>query len=379
MNKDVVNKLILIIIVVIISVLFLTLIKNFVMVLILSAIFSALFQRVYKHFFKWFNNQNIASLITLLLIFLIIILPLLGFLGIVASQAFKISNVVKPWLEEQLASPNYTNELIQKLPYSETILSHREEILQKAGDLVGTIGNYVFEQASTATRSTVNFLLLAFVFFYSMFFFLKDGNKILHKILDYFPMKEEEELRLLNRFTSVTRATLKGTLLIGVIQGAFAGLAFWIAGIDSVLFWTVIMMILSIIPVIGSALIWLPATIFLFVSGKYANAVFLMLFCGIVVGSIDNFLRPKFVGRDTKLHELMILLSTLGGISLFGIVGFIIGPIIAALFVTVWDIYANTFKESLLKSSITQKEITYKKDRTSKKEKEQENSSAKNI
>ena len=347
MNQDNVNKIILIVLVLAISALFVTMIRNFLMTLLLSAIFAALFQKVFKKLLKWTKSSNISSLLTLLLIFLIIILPILGILGIVAAQAVKISQTVKPWVEIQLENPDSLDEIISKMPYAETILTHKDDIMQKVGEFVGKIGNYVFEQASSATKSTANFLFLAFVFFYSMFFFVKEGNAILYKMLLYLPMKEEEEIRLLNRFTSVARATLKGTLLIGLIQGGFAGLAFWIAGIESALFWTVIMVILSIIPAIGSTLVWLPAALILFAEGEYGNAIFLLLFCAIIVGSIDNFLRPKFVGKDTKMHELLIFLGTLGGISLFGIVGFIIGPIIAALFVTIWDIYGSTFKSSL--------------------------------
>jgi len=135
--------------------------------------------------------------------------------------------------------------------------------------------------------------------------------------------------------------------VIGIIQGSLAGLAFWVVGIDSAVFWGTIMTFLSIIPAVGTALIWFPAVIILIVTGQYVQGIGLLIFCGLLVGSIDNMLRPWLVGRDTELHELMIFFSTLGGISLFGIVGFIIGPIIAALFVTVWDIYAETFMDYL--------------------------------
>jgi predicted PurR-regulated permease PerM len=348
MNQNILNKRVIVILAFVISIVFVAMIKNFIMVLLLAAIFSALFQRLYKRLNIWFKGKsNLSSLFTLLLILLIFILPLLGISGIVAGQAYKISQTVKPWVETQLANPNSADELFSKLPYSEKLLEHKEAIYQKAGEFVGKLGNVVMNQLSNVTVSTANFLFMVFVFFYSMFFFLKDGSKILQKILFYLPMKHEEEMQLLDRFISVSRATLKGTLLIGLIQGSIAGIAFWIAGIESALFWTVLMVILSIIPAIGSALIWLPAVIILFATGEYGNAIFLLLFCGIIVGSIDNFLRPKFVGKDTKMHELMIFLGTLGGISLFGILGFIIGPIIAALFVTIWEIYGNTFKDSL--------------------------------
>ena len=152
---------------------------------------------------------------------------------------------------------------------------------------------------------------------------------------------------MLARFTSITRATVKGTLVIGAIQGALAGVAFWVAGIDGAALWGTIMTILSIIPGIGAPLVWVPVVIVLFLNGQYLTATLLLVWCAAVVGTIDNFLRPVLVGRDAKMPDLLILIGTLGGLFLFGPIGFIVGPIICGLFLTVWDIYGATFKEVL--------------------------------
>jgi predicted PurR-regulated permease PerM len=152
---------------------------------------------------------------------------------------------------------------------------------------------------------------------------------------------------LLERFVSVTRATLKGSLLIGIIQGALAGLAFWLAGIPGAAFWGTITAVVSIIPAIGSAIIWVPMVIYLLVTGHTGAGLGLLLWSVLVVSTIDNFLRPRLVGRDTRMSDLLVLLSTLGGLGLFGPVGFIVGPIVAALFVTVWHIYGEAFRDRL--------------------------------
>jgi predicted PurR-regulated permease PerM len=144
---------------------------------------------------------------------------------------------------------------------------------------------------------------------------------------------------------------MKGTAVIGLIQGTAAGIAFAVVGIPSAVFWGTVMTVLSIIPGIGTALVWVPAAVILAAQGLWIKAIGLTLFCGLVVGSVDNLLRPRLVGKDTEMHDLMILLSTLGGIVLFGLTGFIIGPIVAALFVTVWDMYGVFFKD-LLPASI---------------------------
>ena len=342
------NAIILLSVVLLISILFFTMIRRFLMVIMLAGIFSALVQPIYKRFLKYFKGrQNLSSASTLVFVMLIFVIPLIGLLGVVASQAIKISQSVRPWISQRIKEPTAFDEFFQSLPFYETISPYKSIILQKAGELVGKMSNVLFESVSSVTISTVNFIFLFFVFLYTMFFFLREGRSFLDKVLYYLPLTSADEHRMLDKFTSVTRATIKGTLLIGVIQGSLAGVAFWVVGIESAVFWGTVMTVLSVIPAVGSALIWFPAVILLAASGHFVKAIGLWIFCGLLVGSVDNVLRPRFVGRDTKMHELLIFFSTLGGLSLFGIVGFIVGPIIAALFMTAWDIYGETFKDYL--------------------------------
>jgi len=233
--------------------------------------------------------------------------------------------------------------MLRVLPFYDSISQYQSIILQRLGEVVGGMSNILINSLSNITFSTLYSIFLFFIFLYTMFFFLQGGKRILERFLYYLPLPGNIEQRLLERFTSVTRAAIKGTLVIGVIQGSLAGMAFWVVGIDSAVFWGTVMTFLSIIPAVGSALIWFPAVIVLAFSGEVFRALGLLAFCGLLVSSIDNVLRPWLVGRDIRLHELLIFFSTLGGLSMFGIVGFIIGPIIAALFVTIWEIYADTF------------------------------------
>jgi predicted PurR-regulated permease PerM len=348
MDRSALKKTIILAIVLLVSILFLFMIRTFIMAIVLAGIFSAMAQPVCKRIEKWFKGRrSLASLATLLLIFLIILLPLMGLLGIVAGEAIKISKEVKPWIDQWASRPPAIDEWFQSLPLHDAFAAYQNIILQKAGELVGRLSTFFFENVSSFTLSTMNAIFLFFVFLYTMFFFLKEGKQILEKILFYLPLSDSVEKRILDRFTSVTRAAIKGTLVIGIIQGGLAGLAFRVVGIESAVFWGTIMAVLSVIPAVGSALVWFPAVIYLGITGQYLQAIGLLLFCSLLVGSIDNLLRPWLVGRDTELHELLIFFGTLGGISFFGIVGFIIGPIIAGLFVTVWDIYAETFTDYL--------------------------------
>jgi predicted PurR-regulated permease PerM len=268
-------------------------------------------------------------------------------MGIVTAQAIKVGQTATPWVQNQIAQPGEFHELLNSLPFYDKIAPYSETIWRKAGELIGTISRFLISSLSKVTMGAVSLLFMAFAMLYTMFFFLMDGDKLLHKILYYLPLQDRDEQRMLQKFTSVTRATLKGTAVIGILQGGLAGIAFWVVGIPSAVFWGTIMAVLSIIPGIGTALIWGPAVIILAAGGNFLKAGGLGIFCALVVGSIDNLLRPILVGKDTQMHELMIFFGTLGGIIMFGIMGMIIGPIVAALFITIWEIYGVAFKDIL--------------------------------
>jgi predicted PurR-regulated permease PerM len=348
MDRAALNRITLLVVVLIVSMIFLTMIRGFLLVILLAGVFSAMAQPLYHRLFRWLGERrNLSSATTLILFLLIVILPLGALLGVVTGQAIKISNSVGPWIAQKVKEPSAFDEYLHALPFYDTLNKYQDTILQRAGELVGKLSTFLFESLSSVTLSTVNFLFLFFMFLYTMYFFIKDGDALLKKILYYLPLTDTDEKRLLGSFVSVTRATIKGVLLIGIIQGTLAGVAFWVVGIDSAVFWGTIMTVLSVIPVVGSSLVWFPAVVILAASGHFVKAIGLWVFCGLLVGSVDNVLRPRLVGKDTKLHDLFILFGTLGGISLFGVVGFIVGPIIAALFVTVWEIYGETFREYL--------------------------------
>jgi predicted PurR-regulated permease PerM len=182
---------------------------------------------------------------------------------------------------------------------------------------------------------------------YVMFYFLTMGNLLLEKILFFLPLDDFNERLLLNRFTSVTRATIKGTLIIGIMQGTICGIAFAIAGIEGPVFWGSVMAVMSIIPAFGTAIIWFPALVILGLTGNFVGVIILLILCGLIAGNLDNIVRPRLVGKDTEMHDLFVLFGTLGGISMFGLLGIIIGPIVAALFITIWEIYGVAFKDYL--------------------------------
>ncbi len=348
MHQDTINKSVMLLMLAVISALFLSMISQFLMAIFLAGLFSALARPVYRRLNVIYNGRrHLASVTTLLLMIMVVLIPLTLLVGIVVAQALDVSQSIAPWIRKTIEQPDKISLYLSYLPFYEELTPYREVILEKAGSLVGTLSKWVVGGLSQATLGTANFLFMSFVFLYTMYFLQMDGDKLIRKILYYMPLNSKDENLMLDKFTSVTRATLKGTLLIGIMQGGLAGIAFAIAGIDNAVFWGTVMAVLSIIPSIGSALVWIPASIFLIMQGSVAAGVGLLLFCGLVVGSLDNVLRPILVGKDTKMHELMIFFGTLGGIMMFGIAGIFIGPLIASLFVTIWELYAIAFKDYL--------------------------------
>jgi predicted PurR-regulated permease PerM len=331
-----------------ISVLFFTMVRSFLMAVFLAAIFSGLLYGLYRRLVRWLRgHEALASIATILIFIFALVVPLTGFFGIVTAQALDVTQAVSPWIQRQASQPDDLDRLIEGLPFAEVLAPYDEMIAEKVGAVAENVGAFVFSRLAAATRGTVIFFFMLFVMLYSMFFFLKDGHRLLGRILYYMPLSPEAETKMVEKFVSVTRATIKGTLVIGVAQGGLAGLAFAVAGVPAAAFWGTVMAVVSILPGIGIALVWVPAAVYLAVIGKMGAAIGLAVWCAVVAGTVDNLLRPRLVGRDTEMPDLLILLGTLGGLTMFGAVGILIGPIVAALFVTVWEIYGEAFKDLL--------------------------------
>jgi predicted PurR-regulated permease PerM len=339
------------ILVVFIAALFLAVTWPFLQTLLVGAMLAGMLHPLYRWFVRLLRGrESLASIATILILMLIIVGPLSALLGLVVGQALTVSERAIPWLQESFGAATAFDVhqwLVDHFPLVADFIPSQGEILNSLGTAAKAAGGYLVSSASRFTAGTAGFLLHFFVMIYCMFFFLRDGKSILERIFYYMPLSHEDEARMLGRFVSVTRATIKGTLLIGLIQGSLAGVAFYFAGIDGAAFWGTIMVILSVVPGIGTALIWVPTVIYLFAIGKPLAAALLCIWCAGVVGTVDNVLRPTLVGKDAEMPDLLILIGTLGGLFLFGPIGFIIGPVVCGLFLTALDIYGTTFKNIL--------------------------------
>ncbi|QIK38269.1 AI-2E family transporter [Caldichromatium japonicum] len=348
MTQDSLTKATVILMTLGISALFLAMIQPFLMTLLLAGIFSALAHPFYLRLrarFGW--SAPLAALLTLASITVIVLIPGALLITILIGQALDVSLLIRAWVRAVIEDPSGLMTWLVHLPFYEEVVRHRDLILQQAGQGATLISKLLVDWVSSVAFKTVHLLFLTFVFLYSLFFLLIDGPNLILKILYYLPLYTRDERLLLDKFISVTRATLKGTVLIGILQGGLAGIAFAVAGISDAVFWGTVMAVLSIIPNVGASLIWAPAVVILIVQGKILTGVLLGLFCGLVVGTLDNLLRPILVGKDTKMHELMIFLSTLGGIFMFGLPGLFLGPIIGSLLISIWEIYGIEFAEVL--------------------------------
>jgi predicted PurR-regulated permease PerM len=346
MQRQTFNNIVLLTLVILISAVFISMIRHFLLALLMAGIFASLAQPVYRKLASLLGGRaRAASVLTLLLFCFVVLIPLFGLITIITAQAVKVGAAVTPWVQQHVEEPGDLTGYLTRIPFYGLIHPFREQILSNAGEMVNKAGEMIATALSAGAIGTVYSIFMFFIFLYISYFFLIDGWRLLDRMLYFLPLEQRKKKRLLTQFTSVTRATLKGTAVIGVLQGTLEGLGFAVVGIESAVFWGAVMAILSMIPILGSALIWIPAAIMLAAGGSYLKALGLAVYCGIVVGSLDNVVRPRWIGRDTQMHDLMVFLGILGGISLFGPLGLIVGPIVASLFVTVWDLFGEVAEE----------------------------------
>lgn len=293
------------------------------------------------------SRKSLASALTVVIIFFTVLLPAMLVASAVVVEAAD--------LYARIESANFELNAIQK--WLETSFPAQVEWISGLGINIAELASnlsqaavsgskFIASLALDAGQNVTTFIVMFFLMLYLLFFVLRDGDTMLRFIHDAVPLPDELEKRLFVKFAEVARATIKGTLLIGLLQGFLGGLIFAILGIQGAIFWGVVMVILSLLPAVGSALIWGPAAIYLFVTGDWGKGTILLAYGGLLIGLADNFLRPILVGRDTKMPDYLVLFSTLGGLGLFGITGFVLGPVIAALFLAVWEIYIESPAET---------------------------------
>jgi predicted PurR-regulated permease PerM len=331
------------------TILFFRMVQAFLVPIALAAVFATIFNPLYQGFLRTFRGRRtLAAFFCCLVLFLGLILPLYGVAHLVTLEAIHFYQSVEDDVtrlvqggDANLIRRIKSLPLLNRLPL-ETV--NWGEGLRNAAAGVATFMGALINRMS---RSTLEFVVLLFITLFTLFYFFRDGPRMVRKLRSLVPLDREYKNALGARFTSVARATVKGTLLIALVQGALSGLTLWIFGVGSPFLWGVVATLFSIIPLVGAWLILYPAAFIQAVQGNYWQAIGILVVTIVVIVNVDNLLRPRLVGQETGMHDLMVFFSTLGGIGLFGATGFILGPMVAALFLALLDIYSQEFKDDL--------------------------------
>jgi len=319
-----------------ITILFVSLIFNFAAPILWSIVVSIIFYPLYEKLLLMTNKKSLSSMLSLILILLLVIMPSIAVLGLIGNELINFINSSENYSFEQYFQmiPN-ESAINQLITWSGLSIN---DLIEKADDFLISASKMLYQSVSTISTNVINFFVSLFIFVYLTFFFLRDGEKILQHCMDAFPMKNEDESYLLDQFQKTTRATIKGTVMVALAQGFLGYLTLLLIGINGALIWGAVMALLSIVPAVGTVLVWFPIALVLFLNGEIMDAS-LLIFSGVfIIGMIDNLLRPILIGKETKMPDYLILLTTIGGISIFGITGFIVGPIIASLFISIWSL-----------------------------------------
>ena len=308
----------------------------------LAILFTPLFKWLLK---KMPGKRNAAALSTLALCLFIVILPL-AMVGVSLVQ--EIALVTQNIRSGEINFATYFQQILDALPQWMLNLVQRFNLGNmeawqariSAGAAQGS--QLVASQALTIGQNTFDFVVSFFVMLYLLFFLVRDGAELSKKMRDALPLAKPHTHYLLNKFTTVIRATIKGNVAVAVAQGTLGGLTFWFLGVQGALLWAVLMAFLSLLPAVGAALIWGPVAIYYLATGQWWQGGVLIFVGVFVIGLVDNILRPLLVGKDTQMPDYIVLMSTIGGMALFGINGFVVGPVIAALFMAAWSLFADS-------------------------------------
>lgn len=311
-----------------------------------AAVIAITFDPLNRRFLsRWSGHRNLAALATVLVILFIVVLPVLLIAAALVREATDLfariqSGEIDPirFFQPILdALPSWATRWLERFGLTD-VGSIRDRL---SAALPGGM-KAIASQALAVSQSTLDFMVSLGVMLYLLFFLLRDGRALVLRLKNAIPLRAEQQNALFANFTVVIRATVKGDIFVAILQGAMGGLAFWLLDVRAALLWAVLMAFLSLLPAIGSALVWLPVAIYFLATGSLWHGIFLIVYGVLVIGLVDNLLRPMLVGKATKIPDYIVLISTLGGIQSFGLHGFIVGPVIAAMFLAAWDIFSET-------------------------------------
>lgn len=348
------SRITILILFILICILFFPIMRIFFVPIVVAAVFSGLLSPVYRFFYKVFWRKSyLASFLSCFFLIMVVLIPSFFILQSVIEQMRDFFSSAVPWF-------NDFSERWEEYPVVERFMNSKigtfliDEVDWPA--FINTITRNVASIATSVANKTYTgvFGLVAdmVIMIFTLFYFLIDGKKILQKTKYLLPLKEKYQNMAYSSFSLMSKAIIKGTIIIGIVVGFFSAITLLIFGIEAWIFWGFVVALFSIIPLLGPSLIMVPAALFKIISGNIWQGIGILLVTYIVLINIDNVMRPRIVGNSARMHDLLVFFSTLGGLSVFGVMGFIIGPVIAALFLTVLKIYSEEFKPQLTRRAI---------------------------
>ena len=323
-------------------------ISNFYGAVFWSVILALIFMPLHRRFLRLFKNRrNAASLASLSFCLLLAIIPVIVIIIAIVQEFVAIMELlkdpvtgkinIKPFLDQLWeATPQMIRDYIDRIGAAE-LTELREKVESLAASSASTAGKTLVNWGQNIFSIAVSFCIML----YLLFFMFRDGEQLGQLVMRCVPLGEDYKKHLIEKFVTVVKATVKGNIVVAVVQGMLGGMAFYFFQIQGALLWAVLMSFLSLLPAVGASLVWLPVALYFLATGSIWEGIALILWGALVIGMIDNVLRPILVGKDTKLPDYVVLVTTLGGMSLVGLNGFVIGPLIAALFIAAWGLLEN--------------------------------------
>ncbi|HEX2254633.1 MAG TPA: AI-2E family transporter [Thermoanaerobaculia bacterium] len=330
------------------AVLFFWMVRMFFVPVLLAAVLATLFHPLYRRLASLTRGRRgAAAFLTCLVLFIVLLLPLYLVIDLVTREALDLFANFDERLTLLSAKTQEVLAKLEGLPLVDRLALDEVDWQATLREGAGTAGGLLATIINRTSRGTLQIVVMLFVTLFTMFYFLLDGGRLVERVRYLVPLETRYEDAIIQRFVSVARASVKGTLVIALIQGVLGGLILWIFGVESPALWTVVMVILSVVPLIGAWVVMYPAAVIQMLLGNVWQGIAIAVITLVLVINVDNLLRPRLVGRDAGMHDLLIFFSTLGGIVTFGAMGFIVGPVIAAFFLSVLDIYSQEYQNQL--------------------------------
>lgn len=322
----------------------------FMSVIIMAMVVTGIFRPLYR----WLSRRmrhSAASVLTCAIIFIILFIPIVLLVGILSTEAYGLyqmgrDTVISDQVKSLLKASHLLDRINPLLAHVNIELSGME-LNRALSELGKQVGLFVYQQASTIASNILSFLAYFFFMLMVTYFLLIDGHKLVSFLIDLSPLPQEQEEILIGKFKDMAGAILVGNGLAGMTQGVLGGFLFYFFGLKSPLMWGVIMALLAFLPIFGIGMVFIPAVVYLLLKGRIAAGIFFIIFYIVVSGGVEYILKPKLVGRQVRMHTLVVFLSIMGGLKLFGILGIIYGPLIVTAFLTLADIYRVSYQDQI--------------------------------